>query len=215
MAIKDNRPALERHIRKALESLVKRDIEDALYQIAPALDVTAKKRYKELRRVGERIKAFIFEEQSLIYYLSSQGRMELPTGVRVVVVDMDNANKPVGNHPEHGGDLADFIYHNIRCAQSHDAEVDYSFIDLGREFGIGRLIFQNDGGPLEPKLFVISTATVLALILSVICAPENRRLRLAGDIVLYNKITLEKDHLVGNKDYLVDRLQLLFNEKTT
>lgn len=210
MSKQESRPALERFIRRAFDCLAKRDIEDALYQIAPAIDVTAKKRHKELRRVGERIKAYIFDERHLLYYFSTQGRVSLPNGVRIVMVDRNN-DKPVGNHPEHRGELADFIYHNIRCAQSHDAEVDYSIIDLGREFGIGRQTFHGDGGSLEPGLFVISTATVMALILSVICAPENRRIRLDGDIVLYDKVILERDRLVGNKPYLMSKLSQLFN----
>ncbi len=151
--------------------------------------------------MGERIKAFICDEEFLIYYLSTQGKIELPKGVRIVMID-SKTDKPVGNHRDHGGELADFIYHNVRCAQAHNIEVDSTFIDLGREFGIGRQTFQNDGGPLEPGLFVIPNATVLALVLSVIYSPENKGIRLPYDIVLYNGLILEKESLVGNKEYL-------------
>lgn len=119
------------------------------------------------------------------------------------------ANKPVGNSPSHGGELADFIYHNVRCAQSHDAEIDYELVDFGRNFGIGRQTFENDGGPLRPGVFVISNATVLSLILSVICAPESKGVRLPGDIVLYKKVRLDREKLVGNKEYLMGELKRL------
>jgi len=205
----NNRSPIEKHIWKALKSFQNRDMEDSLYQIAPAIDVTAKKRYPDKLKVGERIKAFIFDEQPLIYYFSTQGTIK-PEGIKIVMVD-DNTNKPIGNHREHAGELADFIYHNIRCAQTHDAEIDYTFIDLGREFGIGRLTFQNDGNSLKPGVFVISNATILALILSVVCAPENKEICLPGDIVLYDKITLVWDRLLGNKEYLMEKLLQLFN----
>lgn len=207
MTKKTTRQAIEKRIRKALQCLHEGDMEDALFNIAPAIDVTAKERHKNKKRVGDRIKAFIFDEQHLIYYLSTQGKISLPDGVRIVLVDDKVTDKPVWNH---GGELADFIYHNIRCAQSHDAEIDYDLIDFGRNFGIGRQKFEGDGGELDPGVFIISNATVLALILSVICAPENRRINLAGDITLYNKVPLDKTKLVGNKEYLMSKLHELF-----
>lgn len=208
---KTSQRAVEKRIRKALQYLHEGDMEDALFNIAPVIDVTAKERYKDKKRVGERIKAFIFDEQHLIYYLSTQGKTSVPDGVRIILIDDKGSNKPVGNH---GGELADFIYHNIRCAQSHDAEIEYDYIDFGRKFGIGRQKFEGDGGELAPGVFIISYATILALILSVICAPENKGIKLPGDLDLYNKIQLDKNELVGNKKYLMGKLGLLFNVKS-
>ena len=207
MARKTSRQAIEKRIRKALQCLEEGDMEDAVLNIAPIVDVVAKERYKHKKRVGDRIKAFIFDEQHLLYYLSTQGKIAPPDGVRIVLVDNENIDKPLGNY---GGELADFVYHNIRCAQTHDAEIDYDLIDFGRNFGIGRLKFERDGGDLASGVFIISNATILALILSVICAPENRRIKLPADITLYNKIVLEKNKLVGNKEYLMTKLHQLF-----
>lgn len=207
MAKKTSRQAIEKRIRKALQCLEEGDMEEAIYRIAPVIDVVAKERHKDKKREGDRIKALIFDEQHLIYYLSTQGKISLPDGIRIVLVDQKDADKPVGNH---GGELADFIYHNIRCAQAHDAEIDYDLVDFGRNFGIGRQKFEGDGGELAPGVFIISNATVLALILSVICAPENRRIKLPGDINLYHKVILDKNELVGNKKYLMAKLRLLF-----
>jgi len=207
MAKKTSRQAIEKRIRKAIRCLEEGDPEDAIYNIAPAIDVVAKERHKDKKRVGDRIKAFVSDEQQLLYYLSTQGRILLPDGVRLVMVEDKAADKPVGNH---GGELADFIYHNIRCSQSHDAEIDYDLIDVGRDFGIGRERFEGDGGELEPGVFIISNATILALILSVICSPENKRIKLDGDLNLYSKLKLNKTELVGNKKYLLGKLNELF-----
>ena len=211
MAKKTSRQAIEKRIRKSLQCLEEGDIEDAIFNIAPIIDVVAKERHKDKKRVGDRIKAFVFDEQQLIYFLSTQGNIVLPDGVRIVLVDDKDIEKPVGNH---GSELADFIYHNIRCAQAHDAEIDYELIDFGRNFGIGRQKFNGDGGELKPGVFIISNATVLALILSVICAQENRRIKLDGDITLYGKVPLDKNKLVGNKEYLMEKLHELFQKNS-
>ena len=207
MAKKTSRQAIEKRIRKSIRCLEEGDPEDAIYNIAPAIDVVAKERYKDKKRVGDRIKAFVFDEQQLLYYLSTQGRILLPDGVRVIMVEDKEVDKPAGNH---GGELSDFIYYNIRCSQSHDAEIDYDLIDVGLNFGIGREKFQGDGGELEPGVFIISNATILALILSIICSPENKRIKLDGDLNLYNKVRLSKTELVGNKKYLMGKLNELF-----
>jgi len=210
MAKKTSRQAIEKRIRKSLKCLEEGDIEDAIFNISPVVDVVAKERHKDKPRVGDRIKAYVFDEQQLIYYLSTQGNILVPDGVRIVLVDDESVEKQTGNH---GGELSDFIYHNIRCAQTHDAEIDYDFIDFGRNFGIGRQKFEGDGGELEPGVFIISNATVLALILSVICAPENRRINLDDDLTLYSKVSLDKSKLVGNKTYLMEKLNELFKKK--
>lgn len=211
MAKKTSRQKIEKRINKSLKCLEEGDPEDAIYNIAPVIDVVAKKRHQDKKKVGDRIKAFIFDEQQLIYFLSSQGRLQVPEGVRIVLLADKNDLKPAGGH---GGELADFIYHNIRCAQSHDAEIDYEHIDFGRNFGVGRQKFEGDGGDLKPGKFIISNATVLALILAVICSTENKRIKLPGDLSLYNKVTLDKTKLVGNKAYLMQKLKELFDKPT-
>jgi hypothetical protein len=197
---------IQKRITIAIQWLEKGDVKEASFNIAPAIDVTAKERHKDKREVGDRIRAFIFDEQNLIYYFSMQGKLPLKDGDRVVLVDKDNADKPIGGY---GGELADFIY-NIRCAQTHDAEIDYDNIDYGRDFGIGRDFFVGDGGEPAPGMFIISKATVYALLLSVICAPENSRIELPGNITLCNKVHLDRNKLVGNKDYLMTKLHQLF-----
>ena len=84
MTKKASRQAITKRIVKALEYFGKGDMEEALYNIAPVIDVIAKERFKDKKGVGERIKAFLFEEQSIIYNLSTQGRMPLKDGVKLV-----------------------------------------------------------------------------------------------------------------------------------
>ena len=199
---------IERCVKVALQRFEAGDMHDAIYQISPAVDVTAKSRYSN-SEVGVRIKSFISDEQVLIYYLSSQGKVDLPEDVKIIMVD-EKTNRPIGNSKYHAGELADFIYHNVRCAQTHDAEIDSKYIDFGRNFGIGRLTFAGDGGPLRDGMFVVSRATVLGIILSVICAPENLGLELPGDIVLSGTCILERGKLVGDKEYLMGRLKVFF-----
>jgi hypothetical protein len=210
MAKKPSRRGIEKRITKALQNYNEGDVEDALFNISPVIDVVAKLRYKNKKRVGDRIKAFIFDEQQLIYYLSTQGKIVPLDGVRIVYLENTETNKPMGGF---GGELADFIYHNIRCAQTHDVEIDYSAIDLGRNFGIGRIKLEGNGNDLASNSFIISNATVLALILSVICANEINKIRLYGRLILFNKVQLELSTLVGNKDYLMKKLSKLFENK--
>lgn len=208
MARKTSRQAIEKRILKSLQCFAEGDMGDALFNIAPVIDVVAKQRHKDKPRVGDRIKAFIFDEQHLIYYLSTQGKIPLKNGARIVYIADPGTNKPLGDH---GGELSDFIYYNIRCAQSHDAEIDHDTIDLGRNFGIGKFALDGDGGDIKPGAFIISNATILALILSVICAHENRRIKLSGKISLFNKVSIEINKIVGNKTYLLTQLSELFD----
>jgi len=207
MEKKTSRQAIQKRISKALQCMEEGDPGEAIFNIAPAIDVIAKERHKDKNKVGDRIKAFIFDEQHLIYYLSTQGKLSLSDGSRIVLVD-SNTDKPIGGGGQ--GELADFIYYNIRCAQTHDADIDYDLIDFGRDFGICRQKFEGDGGELAPRVFIISKATVLALILSVICAPENCGIKLPDNISLFNKIQLDMNELVGNKEYLMTKLHQAF-----
>lgn len=214
MTIKTSRQSsLEKLINLSLESVLAGDMEKAIYDIAPVIDVIAKERYAEKKYVGERIKSFILDEQDIIYYLSTQGRIKLPKGVHIVMVDDQNVDQKPPNIKDckrHAAELADYIYHNIRCAQSHDAEIDYDIIDIGRNFGIGRERFDGDGGNLEPGKFIISNATIISIILAVIAAPEVKQLKLEGRFKLYDKVLIDKATLVGNRLYLEDRIQEIF-----
>lgn len=201
-----SRKGISKRIRRALEFMAQDDPEDAIFNISPAVDATAAVRYPN-KRVGERIKQYIFDEQRLIYYFSMQGKYLLPDGVRIIIVDRENADQPVGSH---GGELSAFIYYCIRNPQTHEAEIDYEFIDFGRNFGIGREKFVNDGGDLLPGKFIVSKATIMALILSVVCAPENKGIKLEGDISLFGRVRLSHVELIGNKAYLMEKLLELF-----
>lgn len=204
MAKKTSRQAIEKGIRRAIQFLAEGDLEDALFYIAPLIDVTAKERYKN-QGVGKRIKEFLRDEQDLIYYLSMQGLYSVPSGVTIMMVRNDDVTEKLG-------ELGDFIYKNVRCARMHDAEIDYELIDLSRNFGVFREGFENDGEPLQPGQIIVSKATVLSLILSVICAPENKRIKLPGTMDLLGILKLNQQDLVGNKTLLMSNLQQIFKK---
>ena len=95
MEKKTSRQAIQKRISKALQCMEEGDPGEAIFNIAPAIDVIAKERHKDKNKVGDRIKAFIFDEQHLIYYLSTQGKLSLSDGSRIVLVD-SNTDKPIG-----------------------------------------------------------------------------------------------------------------------
>lgn len=215
MAKKTSRQSIEKRINRSFDSLIAGEYEEALYNIAPVFDVVAKERYPDKKSVGERIKSYILDEQDIIYFLSSQGTHKAIKGVIYAMVDdehVDQAPKNVKHIKTHAGTLADYIYHNIRCAQSHDAEIDHDIIDLGRNFGIGREGFSGDGGKLPKGKFIVSNATILSLILVVITSPEIKRIKLNGSIKIYNKVSIDKSLLINNKEYLNLKISELFNQ---
>ena len=217
MAKKTSRQSIEKRLNRAFNSMNSGDMEDTLYHIAPVFDVIAKERYPEIKSVGERIKSYILDEQDLIYYLSMQGLYKIPKGVQIAIVDDENISQPppnVQHIKSHAGQLSDYIYHNIRCAQSHDAEIDYDVIDLGRNFGIGRERFVNDGGELSAGKFIVSNSTIIAMILVLIASPELKRIRLSGHFNMFGKISIDKQKLAGNRVYLEKKLDALFEKES-
>lgn len=217
MAKKTSRQAIEKKINRSLASFVENDMEEALFQIAPVINVIAKERYPKVKFVGEMIKSYILDEQDIIFYLSTQGILKLPKGVQIMMVDDENCDQVPSNVQHiksHAAQLADYIYHNMRCAETHDAEIDHDIIDLGRNFGIAREKFEGDGGDLAPGKFIVSNATVLAIVLTAIASPEIRRIKLDGSIKLYNSVLIDKKQLVGNRLYLEKSLEKLFVKKT-
>lgn len=216
MTRKTSRKNIEKRMRRTIECLARDDLEEALYSVSPVIDVIAKERYPDTKRVGERIKAYIFDVQHTLYLVSTQGRLRIPLGVHIAIVDDQHADQPPPNVKDfktHAGELADYIYHNIRCAQTHDAEVHSEIIDLGRNFGIGRERFSGDGGDLAPGKFIISNATILGLFLVTLASPELRRVRIVGTLKLWDRHPIDLAQLIGNEEYLDDFLGRIFPEE--
>ena len=66
-----NQSAISRRIEKALKAIIEDDYEEALLNIFPALDKTAKKRRPLVRGVVERMTEFIREEVKYITGLTT------------------------------------------------------------------------------------------------------------------------------------------------
>jgi hypothetical protein len=183
-------------IVRALDALYKNDLEEALYQIAPALDATAKKRYPK-KKPTQRVRSFVKDEQDLIYGLSTQNRFVVEQGAAVAYGDY--------------GEFQSVLYKFVRCAQSHDAAVDTSKVTLGGNFGIG--FVQISGASLTPRpgTILISFATVLALIFSVVCAIENRMLDLSMiSIPFLSEPQMELSPFVGNRSAFIQKYTDIF-----
>lgn len=216
MTRKTSRKNIEKRLKRTVECLAHNDLEEALYSVSPVIDVVAKERYPDKKEVGKRIKAYVFDVQHILYLISTQGKLRIPRGVHIAMVDDQHVDQPPPNVKDiktHAGELADYIYHNIRCAQTHDAEVHSEIIDLGRNFGIGRERFTGDGGDLAPGKFIISNATILGLFLVTVASPELRRVRLEGTIKLWDRYPVDLEKLPGDGGYLDELLDRIFPDE--
>jgi hypothetical protein len=169
-------------IDRAFRHLFAGELEDALMQLAPALEATAKLRYPS-DSPSKRTQKFLKDEQDLIYALSTQFR------VRV------NGSISYGAD----GELHRIFYKFIRCAQSHDAQIDFSKIILGGDFGVARFLFEGSGLNVPSNKYLISKATVLGLIFSVVVAKENTRLPKTGLTINFFGTPLALDDYLGGK----------------
>ena len=179
---------ISKHVRKALEAFCKSDLEESLYQIAPAIDATAKKRYPSAT-ASQRVKKFLADEQEMIFGFSTQNRVKVDQGAKIL----------------HGqdGELQQIIYKYIRCAQSHEAEYDSNKILLEGEFGVGRFRLEGLSPQIPADKYLISKATVLALIFSVICASENQNIDISGvSFHLFGQSINVPDYLGKRDDFI-------------
>lgn len=180
---------IKNRIVRAIFAHQKGDLEESLFQIAPAIDATSKKRYSK-DKPGVRVRKFIKDEQDIIYELSTQYRFRVDPCSTILYTGL--------------GEFQTIMYKYIRCAQSHDAEIDKNIITLGGDYGIGRMFINWETSILPPHQFIISKATVFALILSVVCAKENQSIDLTDfNFSLFPQYKLSLANLVGNRSILI------------
>jgi hypothetical protein len=129
------------------------DLDNALIQIRIALDGTAKKKYPEVKKVGERFKAFIKNNQDIITFLTFNTNM---------FIDCQ-----FGKYT-----LEQFIYGVLRYGLLHEGEVPamFEFTAPGEPATIG------DKKWRLPKTFIFGT------LLSVIGASSNATQVLPDDM---------------------------------
>lgn len=175
-------------IDRSLEFFFQRDFENALMFLAPVLEATAKNRYPR-DTPSKRTQKFLKDEQDLIYGLSTQFRF-MVAGDGSIIHGAD-------------GELHRIIYKFIRCSQAHDAQIDYSKIVLGGEFGVARIKIEGASLEIPPGKYLISAATVLSLIFSSVVAPENVNLPKTGLTINFLGSQLVVDDYLGSKEKFI------------
>lgn len=187
---------IKNRVVRALQAFYENDLEEALFQIAPAIDATAKKRYPG-KKPGDRVRTFLKDEQDLIYRFSTQNRALVDRGSTILY--------------EGDGEFQSIVYKFVRCAQSHDAALDTSKVTLGGEFGIGRMMIKGASLEPQPGTILISRATVLSLIFAVVCAIENDGLDLTDVAIPFFTIpSMQLAPFVGKRDKFIQKIHELF-----
>jgi len=150
------------------------DLDNALIQVCIALDGTAKKEYPKVKKVGERFKAFIRENQDIISFFTFNG---------MVFIDCK-----FGSYT-----LDQFIYKVLRCGLLHEGGIPTMF-----KFGEpGTPATLSDAQWSLPKTFIFGT------LLAVVGASSNLK-QVTGDhykvVILGNEFKL--NDLWGNAEII-------------
>jgi hypothetical protein len=100
---------VSRRIQQCIGHLGEPDLEGALVNLYPAIDKTAKRR-RPKGKVGERIRAFLEEEEALISYVATNNILQ---GIRVNGVSITDALYEFGRNPiAHEGELDPRLHFN-------------------------------------------------------------------------------------------------------
>jgi hypothetical protein len=105
-----NQPSgVSRRIRQCISHLGASEFEGALVNLFPAVDKTAKRR-RPKANVGQRIRAFLEEEEALISYIATSNVLR---GIRINGVSVTDALYKFGRNPiAHEGELDPRLHFN-------------------------------------------------------------------------------------------------------
>lgn len=188
---------IPKRLRKALEAFFSNDLEESLYQVASAIEATAKMRYPA-KNPSTRVQKFLKDEQDLLFGLATGNGFKI--NPRATMKHGDD------------GELQRIIYKYIRCAQSHEARFDDKKIQLGGEFGIGRIVLQGTRDIPDPGKYIISKAAVMAMIFSVVCATENKDLDLSGwNMPFLSESKIYLSNFLGKKNEFISFYSDIFD----
>lgn len=187
---------IQNQIKKAFDSLNKNEYSNALNAISICIKLVANKRYNN-KSQDTGVKDFLKDEQDLLFGFSTQNLFKVGSATTVKLYD--------------DLELHDIIYNEIIIHHSKKIKIDNKKIILGSNFGIGRTIIGNEVIDLKPNTFLISNATILALIFSVICAKENADLDFRGQQVsLFNWPEILLEDYKGKKKEFIEMYSLRF-----
>jgi len=190
---------IPKRIRMSLESFFQDDLENSLYQISAAIEATAKKRYPNWKP-AKRVRRFLNSELDIIYGLSTMNRFTIGPNANII------------HAKDNGKDLqlSDIIYQYIRCDLAHEATINKKIL-LGGQFGVAGIHLEGLSLTRDNGKFLVSRATVMALIFCVVCACENKDININDVIIpfLSQKITISE--YKGDKERFISFYTGLFN----
>ncbi|EPO7767681.1 hypothetical protein QDQ60_02425 [Klebsiella aerogenes] len=141
---------IAKRIEKSVEAFFANDYETCLLQLFPAVDNTSKAR-RPKKKVGERIKSFLDDQQDIITYIAL--RIAFKGGIMI-----DDQT------------LSDAIYHITRTSIVHEGQLDprLKFVEEGE------LRASKD-------LWILPKNYIFGMIIAVITAKENKQSSLPED----------------------------------
>ena len=149
-------------VSRAIACISINDLNGALYNIAPAIDVVAKKysssKSKDSNR--ERIESYLNKFEKDLIKLATLGRVMVTSTGLLIFGEIST--------------LARLVYKFIRCGQSHDSVIDQSKVYLGAKYGVSNFFIGEIPCDYKPDQHVISSAFCLGLIAIVILDPANK-----------------------------------------
>ena len=162
-------------IDEAIVKLSSGDMENALIQIAIAIDATAKKKYDGEKKVGKRIKTFVMAHEDYITHYQMNGRLKIITGAGIGYGDK--------------GSLGQVVYKSLRCALLHEADISDEVV-----FNHGPVMGMDNGK------FIVTDNLLWGLVFILIGEETNSKQRLkAAHKVQFNGTQLDLDSLWGNE----------------
>jgi hypothetical protein len=138
---------------EAIVKLYSNDLENALIQVSIAIDATAKKKFKNEKKVGNRIRLFVNEHEDLINHFAMNGQLKLIT--------------PGGVQYGSKGTIGQIMYKSIRCALLHEGDIS------------SNVVFKN--GPvigMEDDKFLVTDNMLWGLVVILIGEEVNSREKL-------------------------------------
>ena len=129
------------------------DLENALIQICIALDGTAKKEYPDIKKVGERFRAFIKANMDIITFFTFNTNIFINCQFGEYTIDQ-------------------FVYKVLRCGLLHEGELSamFKFTEPSELISIATKQWR------FPKTFILGT------LLAVIGASSNSKQRVSDDL---------------------------------
>jgi hypothetical protein len=151
-------------VRRAQLCLEQNDLNGALYNIAPAIDVTSKSYSSKKSGNRKKIEKFLEMSEKELIQFSTLGRVSISEFGNLYFGQTPSGSKLT---------LPTIIYKFLRCGQSHNSVIDYEKIYLGCEFGISSIFINTPPPDYKPGQHVISRALCFGLMAIVVLDESN------------------------------------------